>query len=89
MGKSTAMKHIAITWEDGSVDELKKFQFVFHISLKNVKDNSPIENIIIAQHSGLKANKVQPKEIKSILDDADGNVLLLIDGHDEFGTPNC
>ena len=63
MGKSTAMKHLAITWADGTSEELKKFQFVFHISLKHVKDNSPIENIIIAQNIGLKANAVTPGEI--------------------------
>ena len=85
MGKSTAMKHIAISWADGTSEDLKKFQLVFHISLKHVKDNSPMENIIIAQHSGLKANKVNPDEVKSILGDTD-NILLLIDGHDEYKT---
>ena len=79
------MKHLAISWADGTEPELNKFQFVFHIALKHVKDNSPIENIIIAQHSGLKANKVQPTEIKSILE-GDSKVLLLIDGHDEYKT---
>ena len=86
MGKSTAMKHIAVSWADGTSEDLEKFQLVFHISLKHVKDNSPLECIIIAQHSGLKANKVQPTEIKSILDDGDRKVLLLIDGHDEYRT---
>ena len=87
MGKSTAMKHLAITWADGTAEELKKFDFVFHISLKHVKDNSPIENIIIAQHRGLKANEVTPGEIRSILKGKDkNNVLLLIDGYDEYKT---
>ena len=82
MGKSTFMKHLAITWADETVEELNKFTFTFHVALKHVKDNSPIENVIIAQHRGLEANKVQPAEIKSILE---GNkVLLLIDGHDEY-----
>ena len=39
MGKSTAMKHLAISWADGTAEELKKFDFVFHISLKLVRDN--------------------------------------------------
>ena len=68
MGKSTAMKHLAISWADGTVKKMKKFDFVFHISLKHVKDNSPLENIIVAQHKGLKANKVNPAEIRSVLD---------------------
>ena len=87
MGKSTAMKHLAITWADGTSDELKKFDFIFHISLKQVKDNSSIESIIIAQHSGLKANEVTPEEVRSILKGSDNSkVLLLIDGHDEYKT---
>ena len=87
MGKSTALKHMAVSWSDGTMPELAKFGFVFHIGLKHVKDNSPIENIIIAQHSGLEANKVKPEEIRNILEghpNNDGRVLLLIDGHDEY-----
>ena len=72
-------------WADGTVEEMEKFQFVFHITLRHVKDNSSIENVIIAQHSGLKANKVQPAEIKSILE-GENKVLLLIDRHDEYKT---
>ena len=52
-----------------------------------MKVNNPIENIIIAQHSGLEANKVKPEEIRNILEgnpNSDGRVLLLIDGHDEY-----
>ena len=87
MGKSTALKHLAVSWSDGTMNELAKFEFVFHIALKHVKDNSPIENIIIAQNNGLVANKVKPEEIKNILEghtNCDGKVLLLIDGHDEY-----
>ena len=87
MGKSTEMKHLAISWADGTSDELKKFDFVFHVALKFVKDDSPIENIIIAQHSSLKRKRVKLWEIRSILeDDTCGRVLLLIDGHDEYKT---
>ena len=81
------MKHLAINWADGTSEELKKFDFVFHISLKQVKENSSIESIIIAQHCGLKANEVTPQEIRSILKGSDNSkVLLLIDGHDEYKT---
>ena len=85
MGKSTAMKQLAFTWAEGSAKELQKFQFVFHISLKHVKNNASMSEIIVAQHPGLKANKVKPSEIQSILEeDENGKVLLLIDGHDEY-----
>ena len=59
MGKSTEMKYLAISWADGTSKEMKKFDFVFHIALKHVKkDCGSIEDIIIAQHSRLKAKKV-------------------------------
>ena len=86
MGKSTAMKHLAISWADGTAEELKKFDFVFHLALKHVKNSGPIEDIIIAQNSRLKAKKVQPAEIRSILEGNPGKVLLLTDGYDEYKT---
>ena len=71
----------------GKSEELKKFHFVFHLALKHVKKNSgSIEDIIIAQHIRLKAKKVKPAEIRSILEGDTGKVLLLIDGHDEYKT---
>ena len=84
MGKSTAMKHLAITWTDGTAEELKKFDFVFHISLKHVRTNKSLAKIIIEQHNGLEANKVTPAEIKCILEDKKIKTLQLIDGHDEY-----
>ena len=85
MGKSTAVKQLAFSWAEGTAMELQKFQFVFHISLKHVKTNASISEIIVVHHSGLKANKVKPTEIQSILEeDENGKVLLLIDGHDEY-----
>ena len=88
MGKSTAMKHLAITWADGTSEELKKFDFVFHIALRYVKkDSGSIEEIIISQHPSLKRKKVQNWEVRTILeDDSCGKILLLIDGHDEYKT---
>ena len=76
---------MAVSWGDGTETSLDKFRFIFHIALKHVKDNSSIEIIITAQHRGLKANKVQPTEIKSILE-GENKVLLLIDRHDEYKT---
>ena len=44
---------------------------------------------IVAQYKGLKANKVHPSEIRSVLDgDTKTKVLLLIDGHDEYNGCN-
>ena len=87
MGKTTALKYLAVTWSDGTLKEIQKLDFVFHIALKHVKDNSPIENLIIAEHRELESNKVKPEEIKMILEGHKpfgGKVLLLLDGHDEY-----
>ena len=87
MGKTTALKHVALTWAvDGDNKLREKFQTAFHIAFKHVKADNPLEEIVISQHSGLKANKVEPAEIKSILEDSNSKVLLLIDGHDEYKT---
>ena len=88
MGKSTATKHLAISWADGTTEELQKFDFVFHIALRYVKETAgSIEDIIIAQHPSLKRKKVKAWEVRTILeDDSCGKVLLLIDGHDEYKT---
>ena len=85
MGKSTAMKHLALSWADGSADELKRFDFIFHISMKSVRPGQLIENLIIEQHRGLNGNDVQPEEIKAILEGkTNHNVLVILDGHDGY-----
>ena len=85
MGKSTASKHVAITWADDDSDQLSKFQFTFHITLKQVKDDVPVEQIIVSQHHELEATKVTPEEIKYILEGCtNGKILLVMDGHDEY-----
>ena len=63
------------------MEELKRFDFVFYISMADVHRDQTIENCIIEQHSGLKANKVTPEEIRLLLDE-DNRVLVLIDDHD-------
>ena len=84
MGKKTASKHVAITWTDGKSEQLNKFQFTFHIALKQVKHNIPRENITVEQHCDLKGNSVALAEIKNILEGcSNGQILLIIDGHDE------
>ena len=85
IGKSTAMKHLALGWADGTLKELKQFNFMFHIALKDVRGNETIEEIIIKQHKGLKSRKVSPAEIKNIIESYDNiKVMLLFDGHDEY-----
>ncbi len=69
------------------MDFLNQLEFVFHVALKSVREDDSLESIIVAQHDGLKANKVQPKEIEAILGgNTNKKVLLLLDGHDEYKT---
>ena len=85
MGKSTALKHLSLSWAEGSVENLKQFDYVFHITPKDVKNTDTLESIIVRQHKGLSGNSVQPSEIKHLLErDAKGKVLLLLDGYDEY-----
>ena len=84
IGKSTAMKYLALGWADTTLDELKQFDFVFHIALKDVQKNQTVEEIIIKQHKGLKSRNVSPAEIKDITENENYKILLLLDGYDEF-----
>ena len=79
------MKHLALIWSDGTLHEMQKFDFLFHICLKNVRKNQSIEHMIIEQHKGLSGNSVQLEEITTILDGPiSRKILLLLDGYDEY-----
>ena len=79
------MKHLALIWSEGSLQEMQKFDFLFHICLKNVRKSQSIEHMIIEQHKGLSGNSVQLEEITTILDGPTSRkILLLLDGYDEY-----
>ena len=79
------MRHLALCWADGSAEDLQKFQFIFHISLKDVQEGKEIAELIIEQHKGLEGNKVTLSEINAIIQgQASQKVLILLDGHDEY-----
>ena len=80
------MKHLALSWADGSSDDLQKFDFIFHIELKSAKRHLSIEELIIKQHTALRAD---PQEIKAIIEGHQNQkVLILLDGHDEYKRGN-
>ena len=79
------MKHLEKIWADGSAPELQNIDFIFHVALNMVQSNEDIENIIVAQHKGLKGNGVEPGEIKTIIrGPSSQRVVLIFDGHDEY-----
>ncbi len=85
MGKSTSLKHISLAWANGESSHLKQFDFVFHVALKFVKKNQTLEHLIVQQHKALKRQKVSPTELLLLLEGkTDQNVLLLLDGYDEY-----
>ena len=84
IGKTTALKHLALSWAKGQV-EMQKYDLVFYIALKYVKDHRPLTRIILDQHKGLAANNVSEHEISDLLDGKfQGKMLVLIDGFDEY-----
>ncbi len=79
------MGMLALDWAENKHEELKRFTFVFLISLRHVDNNDPLELIIIDQHRRLKTEKVSENEIKAILHAKNaGDVLILMDGYDEY-----
>ena len=46
--------------------------------------NESLENVIVQQHKGLKANTVNPRDVRVILEDKNIPVILIFDGHDEY-----
>ena len=83
------MKYLAWSWADGSAQDLQKFDFIFHIELKAAKKHMSIEELIIRQHAVLNAMKVDPQEIKAIIEGHQNQkVLLILDGHDEYKRGN-
>ncbi len=64
VGKSTLMKHIALKW--AKKEKMTQYDFIFHISLKLVKPEQTIEQLILKQHK-LDGKGVEAKEIKFII----------------------
>ena len=80
------MAMLAMDWaDDKGPGELQQFDFVFLVELRKVEDDSSLAQILIQQHSRLKARKVREERIRAVLDgDTERKVLLLFDGYDEY-----
>ncbi len=85
IGKSTSLKHISLSWANGESEQLKQFDFVFHIALKFVKQNQTLEEMIVEQHKVLKMHKSSQREIRLVLEgETSKKTLILLDGYDEY-----
>ena len=90
IGKTTATKYMALNWAEGSSEELEKFDFVFHITLKDVTSKKTMAEIIIEQHGFLSGNEVNAEEIKTIIKGhTNHTILFIIDGYDEYQPGTC
>ena len=75
-GKSTLAKKITYDWAEGL---FKRFSIGFFISMKLVKPDDTIENMIIDQN-GLGDLNFTVQKIKGILDTFGSDCLVIIDG---------
>ena len=97
MGKTTAMKQLALLWatnkkgcgegwSDGQ--HIGQFDFLFYIPLKKIKSDIPLEQIIINEHCELKkraeSGQLGINDISSILKDDKVIKMIIFDGLDEF-----
>ena len=79
------MALLALDWAENKSEILGQFKLVFFLHLRYVTDDKSFEELILEQHRTLRMNNVTQEEIKSQLDDMEnGQVLLLLDGYDEY-----
>ena len=76
------MAMLAMDWADGKSDELQQFDSLFFISLKNVSQNIPLDEVILQQHNRMRTMGVQKEQIKSFI--YEKRSLILLDGYDEY-----
>ena len=84
IGKTTAMKQVALTWAKDDNENLRKFDFLFYIDMKCIRSEKKLEEIIMERHAGLMRNNVEAGEIKNIIHGQREQVLILLDGYDEY-----
>ena len=98
MGKTTTMKMLALEWAENQEEypeeclaaeplraKIPRFDCVFLVLMREIKNNISLEAIILEQHAELKANHVREEHIRSIVQGPDSSrVLLILDGYDEY-----
>ena len=98
MGKTTTMKMLALEWAENQEEypeecleaeplraKIPRFDCVFLVLMREIKNNISLEAIILEQHAEVKANHVREEHIRSILQrPGSSRVLLILDGYDEY-----
>ncbi len=66
VGKSTTLKHIALQWAVDKQEQVRHFEYVYHIALKHVKAGQTITELIVKQHK-LEAVGIATQDIQAII----------------------
>ncbi|XP_014806280.1 PREDICTED: NLR family CARD domain-containing protein 4 isoform X2 [Calidris pugnax] len=85
-GKTTLLKRIAVLWASENCSALKKFQFVFFISLASTRGGiyeTVCDQLLFEQYP------IRKQDFMKMLLAQRQRVLFLLDGYDEFNPPNC
>ncbi|NWQ75162.1 NLRC4 protein, partial [Columbina picui] len=85
-GKTTLLKRIAVLWASEKCSTLKKFQFVFFISLTSTRGGiyeTVCDQLLFEQYPICK------QDFMKMLLAQRQRVLFLLDGYDEFKPSNC
>ncbi|NWY57606.1 NLRC4 protein, partial [Chionis minor] len=85
-GKTTLLKRIAVLWASENCSALKKFQFVFFISLTSTRGgiyDTVCDQLLFEQYPICK------QDFMKMLLAQRQRVLFLLDGYDEFKPSNC
>ncbi|NWW51252.1 NLRC4 protein, partial [Pedionomus torquatus] len=85
-GKTTLLKRIAVLWASENCSSLKKFQFVFFISLSSTRGGiyeTVCDQLLFEQYP------IRKQDFMKMLLAQRQRVLFLLDGYDEFKPQNC
>ncbi|NXJ00716.1 NLRC4 protein, partial [Psophia crepitans] len=85
-GKTTLLKRIAVLWASDSCSALKKFVFVFFISLSSTRGGiyeTVCDQLLFEQYP------IRKQDFMKMLLAQRQKVLFLLDGYDEFNHQNC
>ena len=84
VGKTASVAMMTVHFAKGA-EELKQFDLVWTIRLKDVDKTSSLAELLIAQHDRLKVMEVPPEQVKSILKGRTKHrTLLILDGYDKY-----
>ena len=80
MGKTSIARRMEWDWSKGN---FTRFELVFFVSLRLMKQENHIENLILRQNESLRKMSVSPGKLRKRLETSGENCLLILDGWGE------